>query len=84
MAAHAGERCTPQSAQRRLHSQYTCPGLYFVGCSNKPGVQPCPLQVDERKAAIQSFADTGLSRPPLLVCTDLAARWGDGLQFSDV
>ncbi len=55
-----------------------------MGCSNKPGVQPCPLQVDERKAAIQSFADTGLSRPPLLVCTDLAARWGDGLQFSDV
>ncbi|PRW05784.1 DEAD-box ATP-dependent RNA helicase 39 [Chlorella sorokiniana] len=32
------------------------------------------VPVDERKAAIQSFAHADLSRPPLLVCTDLAAR----------
>lgn len=32
------------------------------------------VPVEERKAAIQSFADPEGGRPPLLVCTDLAAR----------
>lgn len=36
------------------------------------------VPVDERRAAIQAFAaaaEGGAERPPLLVCTDLAARW---------
>ena len=75
--------CLRSPADGRAHSH---PGCVVSAVKQRSVVWMSQLtfvfssapQVDERKAAIQSFATAGLSRPPLLVCTDLAARWGGG------
>lgn len=70
----AGEGCL--DAGRLLTSQSARVRSLPPSPEGRPLLPRLPQpQVDERKAAIQSFAHADLSRPPLLVCTDLAARW---------